>query len=715
MGRSATDALLGVPADFLDNVDSCCVCSQYFDNVEFESYHTRIQRLESAMSWRLRWYGCMEPPALDSDVFMERKTHHVEWVAASSVKERFKLPCRTVQPFLDGSAALDLSDKQKRLANEIQAQLQDKKMKPTLRTSCRRVAFQSVTSNAIRISFDTDISFLNERRGCQEQKGDLQWCSNADAKGELSHSFCNYGILEVKIKSGSELPPWVKELEHSGAIISMPNLSKFGHGIWSIYHQSGALNIKPYWFDAVTNDSSQSSPDNAKRDDVPAPADDPAHDERKHVGFRWWPSTIARSNVIKIPDKAANGTSGGGGIMIAERKRKLEPQAKTFFANERTLLQWISPVTLVLSISIAMMSMGATMGEAAQTTIIPLGVTMMCVSIFWLLYAFRIYFKRLKKIRERDDTGFDEVVGPSAMVFSLLCMCVLALIVIVVNPFASSPVEVHLGHACTSPLASFADFPILGAQPSGVIYHPARKSIFIASPHHLMEMASDGTIVDHPFPGFDIEAVTLDPLRPDTIYLGLETPNRIVAVDVDSMTASTPVIVDSVMGASHQLEALAVCPTELCGNEGKRFIVGGSSDSLRVLDLGSYPVKFPYAGAKLVDEIDIDALLCSRMGRCVNKTGRVTDLHVTAGALYILADRESELIKIPWSSTAKSKFAGAAELPTILRLPEETKGGWQGFCTKKGSEGNEFALLANDFHGFLKEAEISQDGFAALC
>merc|ERR1712176_1527719 len=127
-----------------------------------------------------------------------------------------------------------------------------------------------------------------------------------------------------------------------------------------------------------------------------------------------------------------------------------------------------------------------------------------------------------------------------------------------------------------------------------------------------------GEIIDHSFPGSDIEAVTIDPDAPNLLFLGLEGPNRIVAVNLETMTTYQPLYVEDLVGKNHKLEALAVCPENLCGLPkalGRRLIAGGSSSSLRVIDIGAYPTVRAGSSPRIVDTIDLDALLCLRIGR----------------------------------------------------------------------------------------------------
>lgn len=541
----------------------------------------------------------------------------------------------------------------------------------------------------------------------QAKLDQLSWCSNSK-----NMTMCKYGILEVKIQSGEELPSWVDGLVQSGAIIASPGFSKFGHGMCLFHHDSGKLDVKPYWFDAVINDrlggelqslpgavTTQASRALASVDNEAAPL----------------PHAVASWRCFFWQSKPASQEPARPSIGL----RKAPPQAKTFLANERTLQNWISPITLILGMSISMLGFSASLGEEGANTVTPLAIGMMMISMVWLTYAFFIFFKRLRKIRARQDDGFDEVFGPSMMVLSLVALCFLALIDAlvpqsIITPPAAVAVEEHFGRPCDHILADYVDFPVMDVEPTGVAYHPSRDSIYVASDYHLLEMHK-GEITDHPFPGFEMKAVAMDPKTPNLLFLGLQEPNRIVAVNLETMKPHQPLDIEGLMGNHQQLEAVAVCPESLCGlpkSLGTRLIVGGPSNALRVIDVGTYPT-VPWSAPQVVDKINLDALLCRRIGRCNNRTVRITDLHITDDALYALADENSELIKVPWSATSKSKLADAPERPSVLQVPVVSKGGWQGF-TIKTLAGAEHAIFANGLHGFVKEFRMNGTELMAI-
>ena len=64
--------------------DAHWISSVYLDNEEGYSYHQRLYRREGGRLYRLRFYR--QTP--ENEVFVERKTHHENWVQTDSVKER---------------------------------------------------------------------------------------------------------------------------------------------------------------------------------------------------------------------------------------------------------------------------------------------------------------------------------------------------------------------------------------------------------------------------------------------------------------------------------------------------------------------------------------------------------------------------------------------------------------------------------------------------
>jgi uncharacterized membrane protein YidH (DUF202 family) len=128
--------------------------------------------------------------------------------------------------------------------------------------------------------------------------------------------------------------------------------------------------------------------------------------------------------------------AAGRSELLIPKKPNKAAEAKTFFANERTLLHWISPVSMLLSLSIALTSFGAVGSEETRATVLPVGMAMMLLSIVWLFYALHIYYKRVRSIRAGDMSGFSETFGPTLIVVGMTLLCVGSMAINIYQPFS---------------------------------------------------------------------------------------------------------------------------------------------------------------------------------------------------------------------------------------------------------------------------------------
>lgn len=182
---------------------------------------------------RIRTYA---PSFASADtVFVERKTHNESWVQSDSVKQRFELPQRDVRAFLDGQLDVEAElggDAQRvALASETAALIKKRKLQPKVRTCYRRTAFQSSTSNAVRITFDVSLTLVAER---SERIPADRWCLAANASlGPLDVFDFPHAILEVKLQQPA--PVWLDALLQSGLIVEAPSFSKFCTSLALLY------------------------------------------------------------------------------------------------------------------------------------------------------------------------------------------------------------------------------------------------------------------------------------------------------------------------------------------------------------------------------------------------------------------------------------------------------------------------------------------------
>jgi SPX domain protein involved in polyphosphate accumulation len=97
-------------------------------------------------------------------VFVERKTHHEDWVGEGSVKERFQLKTSHAHAYFHSDEPLDSAferlvakgkmerkeaDKSIALAREVKHLHSAMKLKASIRSIYRRTAFQQADSNKV--------------------------------------------------------------------------------------------------------------------------------------------------------------------------------------------------------------------------------------------------------------------------------------------------------------------------------------------------------------------------------------------------------------------------------------------------------------------------------------------------------------------------------------------------------------------------------------
>jgi len=93
----------------------------------------------------------------------------------------------------------------------------------------------------------------------------------------------------------------------------------------------------------------------------------------------------------------------------AQGKGKIEP--KTYFANERTYLQWFNAGAVLGSVSLALLAMPGN-GWYAGVVFLPLAVILM-------LYALYTYQHRLRMIQARKMEGYHDAWGPVILTLAL--------------------------------------------------------------------------------------------------------------------------------------------------------------------------------------------------------------------------------------------------------------------------------------------------------
>lgn len=349
------------------------ISSVYLDNIELDSYHQRIRKEQNAKLVRLRWYNSNK-----NIIFVERKVHKEKWTMEKSSKDRFVLPEYKVLPYLRGDLNGDIEGKQE-LIKEISNFIEDKKIYPQVRTQYKRIAFQYGEDNRIRMSLDTDLRFI------KEYTSHLEWFTDEDNIKESNIYRFPYAILEVKLaREEDENIEWVNNIMNSNLLISQPMFSKY---LMATYHFSkNKCKIIPEWIDRLKEDNQ-----------ISIIIDNQIKQEENE-------STIC-CNLIKRKEKKP----------IKQTQIKIEP--KTFFANERTYLQWFNS-------SIFVASAGLTITTFDPSRFI--GYVLIILGGLIILYAGIIYHFRNEALKSRENYNYSDSIGPYFLSLAVLATFIIS-------------------------------------------------------------------------------------------------------------------------------------------------------------------------------------------------------------------------------------------------------------------------------------------------
>ncbi len=449
--------------------DSQMVNSVYLDNAQLELYHGRLDKTPGAIALRFRWYG--STPAV---VFVERKTHREAWTGDVSVKERFIIKEWQVLPLLGGEydfarAEADMREKSgvteesietwKQLSIQCLQAITSKQLVPTMRTQYMRTAYQIPYDATVRLSLDTNLNMIND-----SDPGTNRWYRDPSSpykEGDITRF--PHAILEVKLQLGdeSETPEWIRGLLDSGMLHEVHKFSKFIHGCATLLPED--VQSLPYWIDDPSLRSSLEASGAVKKGVISASPNDVEMGPTSMIGHLNPFSTssggensrVDQMRVVNImrskaesekyndyvmyqqmsgsvatyddgPFRDSDPTCCGGilncfgvfgvGPQMNMAIQRIEP--KLFFANERTLLHWLSMSVLLSGAGAALLAFGA---QNITSELYALGL--LPLSILFAFYATFQFIWRTKRIHDRIVDRWDDPLGPlvlgSALVIAL--------------------------------------------------------------------------------------------------------------------------------------------------------------------------------------------------------------------------------------------------------------------------------------------------------
>jgi len=443
--------------------DDSLITSVYYDDEAMSLYAGRLKKDESAIAVRLRYYGDGDPA--QKDIFVERKIHHESWVQKPSIKQRFVLEEAQIYPYLQGKFkesqyerillrdGVNDANRKKglELFREIQNAVIDRGLTPNCTTRYKRTAFQVPGNARVRISIDADLEMIAEKGFHNKRWGrDLRFVDPRDIEQ------FPYAVLEVKLqlRHGEEAPDWIQDLTSRPYVQAVPFFSKYIHGCFKLFPER--TNLQPPWheylkkhqpkmlfpgyvaqhrftrdeksitmedrlIDAVTNLARNvSSPNNSNSGLDEVELEVITHDDVKNT------SKIEALNLDGVRKRARSRSMHSPRVTGAEKKSadekqkdmhvvvpmKIEP--KTYFANERTFLQWVNFGVILQGFGVSLIAQGTTFSTIC-------GWTMCVLAVLSVVYALVLFRWRAYAIRmRRADGRYDDVYGPVIIVSFLI-------------------------------------------------------------------------------------------------------------------------------------------------------------------------------------------------------------------------------------------------------------------------------------------------------
>jgi len=152
------------------------------------------------------------------------------------------------------------------VAKGIQDSIKTKNLKPMCRVFYNRTAFQLPGDQRLRISLDSNLTFIKEDHLDRKQRRSMPDGSHNWRRPDvgIDHPFRHvndtdilrfpYAILETKIQShlGQEAPAWLTSLLNSHLVYEVPRFSKYIHGASYLFKEK--VPVMPYWLGQLLDD-----------------------------------------------------------------------------------------------------------------------------------------------------------------------------------------------------------------------------------------------------------------------------------------------------------------------------------------------------------------------------------------------------------------------------------------------------------------------------
>eukprot|EP01114_Cavostelium_apophysatum_P015378 TRINITY_DN4169_c0_g1_i1.p1 TRINITY_DN4169_c0_g1~~TRINITY_DN4169_c0_g1_i1.p1 ORF type:complete len:790 (-),score=213.02 TRINITY_DN4169_c0_g1_i1:26-2395(-) len=228
----------------------------------------------------------------------------------------------------------------------------------------------------------------------------------------------DFGLDRKEEKAKSDFPPVKYSRSFQNARESVDESKSSLHELDSFGRRSRTNSVESRpgmadLLDLIPAEKSRSSPA-------------PVEKRRSHLFSKQAKEAPKKQPAPPPPVKDAGGSGKKKGSDKASQRT-----AKTFFANERTLLSWVNTVTFLSLTGLTLLNSDTLPGRVS-------GVSLILVTIAFALYAFRKYRQRLNGLEEASLVGYEDRVGPAVLVIIFCFVLLFTGVFYVVQDFVPS-------------------------------------------------------------------------------------------------------------------------------------------------------------------------------------------------------------------------------------------------------------------------------------
>lgn len=269
------------------------VSTIYLDNQDFDLYMGQLENRERSETVRLRWYGSEQKQmwvehqrrTLQSNTGMSSSstgvpTSHDDELVVS--RHRFQIKSKYVPKLVQGTADLNKPVEQLRRSGQktkqeiqhfeestltVQSRIKKRGLQPVVQTFFNRTAFQVPGDARVRITIDTNVVMVREKRIESSELYDRPWQPTDLSADNYPFSHVReqdivrfpYAILQIRTltEPQEEVPSWVDHIAQSHLLEMVPNFVKDLHGIATLY--DSRVGLLPFWLSDMDRDIRKSA------------------------------------------------------------------------------------------------------------------------------------------------------------------------------------------------------------------------------------------------------------------------------------------------------------------------------------------------------------------------------------------------------------------------------------------------------------------------